>query len=162
MTKMQHHFQVQAIEAPTVQHFFELDDQQLAAQGALRKIVDQKPGFPCRISLKDAEIGEEVILFPYAHHTVDSPYQASGPVFIRRGVATASLALNELPEMLWNRYLSLRAYDNQGMMIDARTIHGAQLSETIQQVFDLPSVIYIQVHNAGPGCYNCQINRVIQ
>jgi hypothetical protein len=39
--------------------------------------VDEFPGFPCRVSLQDAEIGEEVILLPYQHHKTNSPYQAN-------------------------------------------------------------------------------------
>ena len=46
-------------------------------------VADQHPGFPCRVSLQDALPGERVLALSYAHHEVESPYQASGPVFIR-------------------------------------------------------------------------------
>ncbi len=61
--------------------------------------------------------------------------------------------------MLIHRFLSLRSYDVNGMMIDAGTIEGKILEDTIQEIFENENVSYIQVHNAKPGCYNCQINR---
>lgn len=35
-------------------------------------IVDKKPGFPCRVSLTDADLGETVLLVPFHHHEVSS------------------------------------------------------------------------------------------
>jgi hypothetical protein len=123
-------------------------------------IVDRKPGYPCRVSLADAEIGEEVLLLTYDHHQTDSPYRASGPVFIRPGAAEVHLPKNELPVMLHHRFLSLRVYDRAGMMIHARTLEGKFLATAVQEIFAEAAAAYIQVHNAGPGCFNCQIDRV--
>lgn len=156
---MHHDFKISGIEASEYQRVFELPGDELHAMGAVRMIVDHKPGYPCRVSLEDAELGDEVILLPFQHHDVRSPYQSSGPVFIRKGVKTANLKINQIPEMLLHRTLSLRAYDSKAMMIDARTIAGTQLAITIQNLLDNPDVGYIHVHNAGPGCYNCRIDR---
>ena len=46
---------------------------------------DQPVGFPCRVSLEDAPVGEEVLLLPFTHQDSRSPYRASGPIFVRRG-----------------------------------------------------------------------------
>ena len=46
---------------------FDLTDEQLVARGIRRVVADKKPGFPCRISLVDAEVGEELLLLPYRH-----------------------------------------------------------------------------------------------
>jgi hypothetical protein len=43
---------------------FEMSDEQLAARSIRRVVADHKPGFPCRISLVDAEPGEELLLLP--------------------------------------------------------------------------------------------------
>ena len=120
----------------------------------------KNPGFPCRVSLEDAEIGEEVILFSYEHHAVDSPYRSKGPIFIRKKAQTANLKINEIPSILTHRLLSLRIYDINGMMINAITINGGTIKEAIQDIFQNNVAQYIQVHNASPGCYNCQINRI--
>jgi len=157
---MKYNFIISGIKQNEVQHLFCLNERELQAKGIFKIKVDEKPGFPCRISLEDVNIGEEILAFSYEHHKVNSPYRSSGPVFVRFGVEEASLGKNEMPEMLNHRYLSLRAYDNEGMKIDATTIQGKTLEDTIQTIFDNEKVRYIQVHNAKPGCYICQIDRM--
>lgn len=66
-------FQIQAIQGDKFNHFFNLTSEELKDIKAVKMIVDEKPGFPCRVSLEDANIGEEVILFPFEHHKVESP-----------------------------------------------------------------------------------------
>ena len=156
---MKNNFQVVAIEASEYADLFEYDQEKLASIGAVKSIVDTNPGYPCRVSLQDAEIGEEVILFAFKHHDVDSPYQATGPIFIRENAQSAKLKTNELPKMLLHRTLSLRCYNDKAMMIDARTIHGENLENEVTDVLNNPAVQYIHVQNAGPGCYNCAIQR---
>ncbi|MCX2738549.1 DUF1203 domain-containing protein [Pontibacter anaerobius] len=141
-------------------HLFNWGKSDLSSIGAIKMIVDAKPGYPCRVSLEDAEIGEEVILLPFKHHDTDSPYQASGPIFVRKNAVHANLEINEIPKMLLHRLLSLRVYDSNGMMIDARTTEGKELKEAIQDIFNNRSADYIQIHNSSPGCYNCQVNRM--
>ncbi|PIE32285.1 MAG: hypothetical protein CSA55_03685 [Ilumatobacter coccineus] len=152
-------FKISAIEN-NFNHLFDLSDEELASQGAIRMVVDQKPGYPCRVSLEDAEVGEEVISLPFQHHKTASPYQASGPIFVRKNAKSADIGINEIPEMLVHRLLSLRAYDSQGMMIDARTVEGVELENEIQDILKDDSAKYIHIHNAGPGCYNCQVDRI--
>ena len=157
---MKYDFIISGIQSNEVQHLFDLKEEELNARGITKIKVDKKPGFPCRISLEDANVGEVVLAFNYEHHKVNSPYRSSGPVFVRPKVAEASLKKNEIPKMLAHRYLSLRAYNQQGMMIDATTIEGSKLESTIQLIFGNKAAAYMQVHNARPGCYNCQIDRV--
>lgn len=45
-------------------------------------------------------------------------------------------------------------------MLRAKTVEGKELESAIQELFDNVKIDYIQVHNASPGCYNCQANRV--
>ncbi len=144
-----------------VEHLFQLSTEDLVAQGIRRVKVDAKPGYPCRLSLTDAEIGEEVLLLPYQHHQTSSPYQSSGPIYVR-DVAEVQLGINEIPAMLHHRHLSLRAYSKDGEMLAATVGWGAELSASLQECFHVPAVAYIHIHNAGPGCYNCQAVRVVQ
>ena len=69
---------------------FDRSDAELQILGIRRTLVDTKPGYPCRVSLMDAEIGESVLLIPYTHHDVSSPYRASGPIFVRAGARTSA------------------------------------------------------------------------
>lgn len=155
---MDTNFKITAIDED-FEHLFKMTENQLRQIGAQRMIVDAMPGFPCRVSLEDANLNEEVILLPYAHHKVKTPYQSSGPVFIRQHATRADLKINEIPSMLNHRLLSLRIYDKYGMMIDAKTIMGNELKKEIKLILKDRNANYIQVHNASPGCYNCQINR---
>jgi hypothetical protein len=151
-------FKISAIEN-NFNQLFNLTKEELKSKGAVKMIVDEKPGYPCRASLEDAEIGEEIILFPFQHHKTDSPYQSSGPIFVRRNAKNPNLDVNEIPKMLLHRLLSLRVYDNTGMMIDAKTTEGEKLKNEIEVIFNNNSAHYIQIHNSSPGCYNCQVNR---
>jgi hypothetical protein len=49
-------FQVVPLQLKEFLPLFELSDPELAKDGARRMIVSANPGFPCRISLEDAEI----------------------------------------------------------------------------------------------------------
>ncbi|WP_299223410.1 DUF1203 domain-containing protein [uncultured Aquimarina sp.] len=95
-----HNFRIKAINQNLISPLFELSESELAKQHALRILVDQKPEFPYRVSLEDANIGEEVILFSYRHHAAKSPYKASGPIFVSKNVKTDTLKVNKIPTML--------------------------------------------------------------
>jgi hypothetical protein len=152
-------FQFMAVPSGNFARLMQQTDAQLQAAGARRMIADAKPGYPCRVSLVDAEIGETVLLIPYLHHDVSSPYRASGPIFVRSGAATAHPAAGEVPAMLGHRLLSVRAYDRMAMMVGAEVVQGAGLETAIRGLFADERVIYLHVHNAGPGCYNCRVVR---
>ena len=137
-----------------------LSDQELAKLGVRRMVAEEKPGYPCRVSLVDAEVGEEVLLLPFTHHDVNSPYRASGPIFVRTIAETAKLEVNEVPAMIRNRFLSIRAYDKTAMMLAADAIDGRDLEEHLSKFFSDERVEYIHIHNARPGCYNCRVDRV--
>ena len=152
-------FKITAIENK-YNHLFNLSEENLTSKGIVKMIVDEKPGYPCRVTLEDAEIGEEIILFPFQHHKTNSPYQSIGPIFVRKNAEIINLNINEIPKMLLHRLLSLRMYNKKGMMIDAKTTKGEKLEKEIQESFKNNLVNYIQIHNSSPGCYNCQVNRV--
>jgi hypothetical protein len=61
--------------------------------------------------------------------------------------------------MLRHRLLSLRAYDGNAAMKNALVIEGTHIEDGIRELFDDPRVEYLHVHNAKPGCYNCEVRR---
>ncbi len=152
-------FRIVALPSDQFAPLFDQSDAALRAVGAQRMIVDRTPGFPCRVSLADADVGETVILLPFQHHDVASPYRASGPVFVRRGAATATPAVGQVPAMLRHRQLSVRAYDEAAMMVGAEVVPGTELEQAIGRQFAQSGVSYLHVHNALPGCYNCAVVR---
>ncbi len=152
-------FRLVALPLEPFAHLFPLSDSELLHYGARRCIVDAKPGYPCRVSLADAELGERVILLPFTHHDTASPYQGSGPIFVREQKERAFPCVNEVPEMIRRRLLSIRAYDAAGMMVGADVGEGNTLEDQIRRFFADPAVAYLHLHNARPGCYNCRVDR---
>ncbi len=154
-------FKIKSLQENEFSFLFDLDNIQLEKYGAVRMTVDTYPGFPCRISLEDAEIGEEVILLSYKHHKTNSPYQSCGPIFVRRIAKTAALDIDEIPKMLNHRLLSLRGFDINGIMKKATVVEGQNLRSQIIGLFENLEINYIHIHNAKPGCYNCMVERVL-
>lgn len=129
--------------------------EELAQSGIRRMVADQSPAFPCRVSLADAEVGETVLLLPFRHHDTASPYQASGPIFVREHAVSARLAAGEIPPMFTvnQRLFSLRAYDANGMMKHAGISPGTELSTALPELSADPEVAYLHIHFARPGCF---------
>ena len=152
-------FQVNGLPAELFSDWFDLSDEALARRGARRMVVTEKPGFPCRVSLADAEVGETVLLVPFVHHDVPSPYRAAGPIFVRQGVDRARPGRDDVPEMLRRRLLSVRAYDAAAMMVSADVVEGVDLAQEMSRLFEVGTVAYVHVHNARPGCFNCRVDR---
>ncbi|AYV66155.1 MULTISPECIES: DUF1203 domain-containing protein [Niallia] len=157
---MRNNFQFIALQDNEFNDLFLMDEEELINIGAVKMIADKKPGFPCRVSLKDAEIGEEVILLNYQYHFVNSPYKANGPIFIRKEATTAMLDVNEIPDIIYHRLLSLRGYNIDAMLVDARVTEGVNVRKMIDDVFDNEEVAYIHIHYAKPGCYSCLVKRM--
>ena len=139
--------------------FFELTDEQLAERAIRRVVADRKPGFPCRISLVDADVGEQLLLLPYCHQPANSPYQASGPIFIRSGARRRVADPSEVPPYVTGRLMSVRAYDAQHFIVDAEVCAGADAARTIGRMFENPQASYLHLHNAKRGCFSCRVER---
>ena len=153
-------FQISALPMEQFRALFEMSDEDLARQGVKRYTADLKPGYPCRISLEDADLGEDLLLLPFVHHDVDNPYCASGPVFVRVGAQQAWPGVGEVPDSVRGRLLSVRAYDAAGFLIDADVVDGQQIESGIGKFFADDQVAYLHLHNARPGCYSCRVDRV--
>lgn len=138
---------------------FALSDAELAERGMSRVTAAEKPGYPCRVSLKDAEPGERLILLPFDHQPAHSPYKASGPIFVRENVHETADIVGGLPEVFTGRLLSLRAYDAKDLIVDAEVVQGSDARDVIAGFFARDDVSYIHAHNAKRGCYACRIDR---
>lgn len=153
------HFKITGLSPEYFHPLFQMSDSELAERNARRYVVDAKPGFPCRISLIDADVGETVILVPYDHQTAESPYRSSGPVFVREDASEAQLQVNEVPEVVRGRLMSVRAYDAAGILIASEVVEGIDIEKQIDQFFADEKVAYLHLHNAKPGCYSCRVDR---
>lgn len=152
-------FQIHALAADTFAALFALPDDELRARDIRSVVADGRPVYPCRVSLQDAVEGERLLLLPYDHHRVDTPYRASGPVYVREAVSQALPAIGEVPALLRTRLLSLRAYDARGMMVWADVVPGTEVEAAIEALFAIERTAYIHIHYAKPGCYACRVER---
>ena len=153
-------FRITGVSPSAYQPLYGLSDEELAARGAIRYVVDQKPGYPDRVEMREGEIGETVLLVNHFSQLADNPYRASHAIFVREGAVAAYDAVDEVPEVMRGRLLSLRAFDQDDMMVDADVIDGNQIETTIERFFSNPAVKYIHAHNAKRGCYSGRIDRV--
>ena len=152
-------YRIQGLGPNTFRDLFALTDAELAARDIRRVVADEPHSAPCRVTLEDAEPGERLLLLPFDHHVASSPYQASGPIFVREKAASAFDAVGKLPPVFNGRLLSVRAYDESGMMLDADVVESDPRA-LFNKFFANPDVEYLHVHYARRGCYSCRVERV--
>ncbi len=152
-------FQISGLPAAAFRPLFALSDDALAERQIVRTVVDKRPGFPCRVSLRDADVGETVLLLNYEHLPAASPYRSRHAIYVRENAAEAHLEVNEIPEVLRTRILSVRAFDSAGMMLDADVVQGTDLASVIREMLDNAQVAYLHVHNAKAGCFAARVDR---
>lgn len=152
-------FRITGLSPEPFQPLYGLPDDELAALGIKRYIVDSKPGFPDRIEMQDAELGQSMLLLNHVCQPGPSPYRASHAIFIREGAVHRYDAVNQVPECMRVRLLSLRAYSDSAMMLDGEVADGTAIEPVINRMFADPNVSYIHVHNAKRGCYSGRIDR---
>ena len=152
-------FRITGLDPAPFAHLYGLPDAELARLGVKRCIADSKPGFPDRVELRDAEPGESLLLLNYTHQPADTPYRASHAIFVREGAAKAYDAVDDIPEPLRRRPISLRAFDEAGLMVEADLVDGGDLEPVIDRLLLDAQVAYIHAHYARPGCYAARIER---
>ncbi len=146
-------FRVSGLSAEPFRSLYGLSDDELAARGVIRYVADKHPGFPDRIEMRDGEPGETFLLLNHVCQAEETPYRASHAIFVREGAEQAYDSIDEIPEVMRLRLLSLRAYDANGMMLDAAVAEGTDIEDVIERFFANAQVSYIHAHNAARGCY---------
>jgi hypothetical protein len=152
-------FRITALDPQQFASLFDMSDDALRANQGARLIATEKPGFPCRVSLVDAEVGEELLLVNYEHQANASPYRAAHAIFVRRGAAQAHPGINQVPALLASRTLSLRAFDDHAMIVDADLVDGKELAGALDRLLADPAAAYVHIHYAKYGCYAARVER---
>jgi hypothetical protein len=137
---------------------FALGDAELEAKGMTRMTVDN-PNFPCRVSLRDCELGDEVILLNHVSHDGANPYRASHAIFVSKSATEAADYADAIPPALDRRILSLRAFDADGMMVEAALAQPGEADPAIRKLLANPAATHIDAHNAIRGCFAARIDR---
>ncbi len=146
-------FRILALDPAPFAPLFALEDAALAERGAVRCTATAKPGFPCRVSLADAEVGETLILIGYEHLAVASPYRSRHAIYVRENAIAADLPPDTVPEVIARRLISWRAFDGDGMMTACDVVDGSEVAAALTAAFADPAVAHIDLHNAKPGCF---------
>ena len=152
-------YRIRGLDPEPFQPLFGLPDEELAERGIVRMTVTEKPSFPCRVTLLDREIGEQVLLLNHVSHDVANPYRASHAIFVTEGSARAAEFIDEIPPVFETRILSLRGFDALGMMAQAVLTQPGEADDAIRRLFDNPDVSTIHAHNATRGCFAAKIER---
>ncbi len=152
-------FRITALDPGPFTAMFDLDDTALAARGARRVVADKTPGFPCRVSLADAEPGETLILVNHEHLPGNTPYAQRHAIYVRKSAVRAEPEPGELPTVLRGRPISVRAYDADSMLVGADLCHGRPLEPVIEALFERADVAFIHLHNAMHGCFAAAAHR---
>lgn len=140
---------------------FGLDDRALHRRGIRRVIASENPGinYPCRVSLDFAKAGEELLLLNHRHlDNPTTPYRAEGPVYIRRN-AERFMGTDLWPTIIMQREMAVRAYDTDGMMLEAELAQKEALVAQVAAWLARSDVAHVDIHSARRGCFFCRVER---
>lgn len=137
---------------------FAMDEAELAARNARRVLADSPTGYPCRVSLRDAAPGEALVLVNHVSHDAPTPFRASHAVYVREGAEPARY-VDEAPDYLDRRTLSLRGFGADGMLKAGRLAMAGKADDEIRALLHQPEITEIHAHNAAFGCFLARIVR---
>lgn len=152
-------FQIHALPKQPFAALFALSDSELWDRNMRRVTADTHPGFPCRVSLADADPGEELILLNHQHLDAASPYAASHAIYVRKDADQAQPAADHVPEVLTRRLLSVRGFNAESLMVEADVVDGGNLAGALNTLFANPEVTFVHIHNAKQGCFAAKATR---
>lgn len=153
-------FQVLALESADFSHLYGLSDEALRAQGIVPVIADANPGYPCRVSLDFAPLGERLLLMNYEHHAAESPFASRYAIYVRDGAQSLDLEPGELPPVFQRRSpIAVRAFDGAGMLKTAELVEGPEAGAVFNRLLDREDIDYIHAHYAAYGCFAAQVVR---
>ena len=149
-------YRITGLDPSPYRPLFDLSDQELANRGIVRMTVTQKPSFPCRVTLEDREVGEQVLLLNHVSHN-GGPYHASHAIFVSDGAPATFV--DAVPPVFDGRVLSLRAFDDEGLMVEAALAQPGEADAVIRKLLANEFVDHIDAHNATRGCFSARIER---
>jgi hypothetical protein len=152
-------YAITGLARETFQPLFGLSDAELAERGVVRRTATSKPGFPCRVSLEDAEPGDTLLLLNFESHSADTPYRSAYAIYVNESAAQAQPYVDALPPVFAGRPIALRIFDADGMLIGADLARDEAVDAAIRKAFDDPKVAYIHAHNAAHGCFAARVDR---
>lgn len=152
-------YRIRGLSPEPFAHLFGLSEEELAAHGAERVTATEPDCYPDRIEMRDAEVGETLLLLNHMHQPAHSPYRSSHAIYVIEGATRTYDAVDEIPAVMARRLLSLRGFDARDKIADGRVVAGDAAEPVIREMLANPAIRYIHAHNAGHGCYAGLIER---
>jgi hypothetical protein len=151
-------FAISGLPIDPFQPLFGLDDEALAARGAVR-VTAAEGRYPCRVTLQDAAPGETLILLNHRDHDVETPYRSAYAIYVRERARQSASLTDRLPPVLRGRPIALRVFDENHMLMGAELALNDDVEAAVLRRFADPAVAYLQAHNAAHGCFVARIDR---
>ena len=151
-------YRIEGLAPAAVESLFSMTDGELAERNAMRVTADSATGFPCRVSLADAAPGEELVLLNHVSNDVPTPFRTAYAIYVRKGARAASF-VDEAPDYLARRTLSLRGFDDAGMLKHGMIAQPGEADAQIRALLERPDIATIHAHNAAYGCFLARIER---
>ncbi|MEE4154930.1 MAG: DUF1203 domain-containing protein [Erythrobacter sp.] len=151
---------IEGLDPAPFQPLFGASEAALRERGAMRMAVTEHAGFPCRITLEEACVGASVILLNHVSREGSTPYRAAHAIFVCEQACAAARFENRLPPVMAARVLSLRGFDEAGMMVDAVLTQPGEAEAGLAHLFANDAVVEVDVHNAVRGCFSARACRL--
>lgn len=152
-------FRITGLDREPFAGLFDMDDAALAEHGAVRVTAGADKGWPCRISLEDANAGEELILLNHVSHDVATPYRSAYAIYLRSVANQKAEYVDEIPPVFEGRPMAFRGFDADGMLRSAALALPGQADAKIRELFESQEIAYIHAHNAAHGCFSATVER---
>jgi hypothetical protein len=151
-------YRIEGLAPAPFESLFEMTDGELAQHNAVRVTADAPTGYPCRVSLEDAAPGEELILFNHVSNDVPTPFRTAYAIYVRKGAEPAAYE-DEAPDYLNRRTLSLRGFDEAGMLRAGLLAEPGAADARIRELLAGDEIATIHAHSAAYGCFLARIER---
>ena len=111
------------------------------------------------LAIEDAKADEPLLLVNHVSHDGNNPYCASHAIFVSETAPEALSYEDEIPPALNRRILSLRAFDRDGMMIDAALCQPGEADPIVRRMLGNEAVDHVDAHTATRGCFMARAER---
>ena len=89
---------------------------------------------------------------------MSGPYRSAFAIFVREEGAQA-VHVDNCPPCFAGQTLSLRGFDEEGSLADARLAAPGEADAVIRALLADPRIVHINAHNAAAGCFAARVER---
>lgn len=115
---------------------------------------------PCRSCLTVFKPGDGRLLFSYAPNPHSHPYNEIGPIYIHEKKCEPYKDHGHFPrELRTRRPLTLRCYNDQGVMVGGELVGDRSIEDVIGNLFADPGIKYLHARTATVGCFVARVER---